>query len=67
MSKYDFSHIKDEMVKDALVDYKEKIDNCKSHRLDVSGYRVEKPWGYEIWLELNEFYAYKIIHMNKGN
>jgi len=27
MSKYDFSHIKDEMVKDALVDYKEKIDN----------------------------------------
>ena len=46
MSKYDFSHIKDEMVKDALVDYKEKIDNCKSHRLDVSGYRVEKPWGF---------------------
>ena len=27
--------------------------------------RIEKPWGYEIWLELNEFYAYKIIHMNK--
>ena len=66
MSKYDFSHIKDTMVKDALTDYKEKIDNDKSHRLDVSSYRVEKPWGYEIWLELNEFYAYKIIHMNKG-
>lgn len=55
MSKYDFSHIKDTMVKDALTDYKEKIDNDKSHRLDVSSYRVEKPWGYEIWLELNEF------------
>jgi len=66
MSKYDYSHVKDEMVRDALNDYKEKIDNAKSHRLDVSGYRVEKPWGYEIWLELNEFYAYKIIHMNKG-
>jgi oxalate decarboxylase/phosphoglucose isomerase-like protein (cupin superfamily) len=27
---------------------------------------VEKPWGYELWLELNEHYAYKLIHMNKG-
>ena len=60
MSKYDFSHIEDSMVRDSLTDYKEKIDNAKSHRLDISGYRVEKPWGYEIWLELNEFYAYKL-------
>ena len=32
MSKYDYSHVKDEMVRDALNDYKEKIDNAKSHR-----------------------------------
>ena len=28
--------------------------------------RIEKPWGYELWLELNEHYAYKLIHMKKG-
>jgi len=32
----------------------------------VSSYRVEKPWGFELWLELNEHYAYKLIHMKKG-
>ena len=40
MSKYDFSHVEDSMVREALTDYKEKIDNAKSHRLDISGYRV---------------------------
>ena len=64
MSKYD--HIEDDWVKEALVEYKDKIDENKSHRLDISSYRVEKPWGYELWLELNEHYAYKLIHMNKG-
>ena len=65
MLKYD--HIKDEWVKEALEEYKDKIDGSKNHELDVSTYRVEKPWGHEIWLELNEFYAYKIIHMKAGN
>tara|TARA_X000001382_G_scaffold68285_2_gene47410 strand:+ start:90 stop:566 length:477 start_codon:yes stop_codon:yes gene_type:complete len=64
MSKY--SHIKDAWVKEALEEYKDKIDENKSHRLDISSYRVEKPWGYELWLELNEHYAYKLIHINKG-
>ena len=64
MSKYDY--INDQWVKEALEDYKDKIDEQKSHRLDISSYRVEKPWGYELWLELNEFYAYKLIHMKKG-
>ena len=26
-------------------EYKDKIDENKSHRLDISSYRVEKPWG----------------------
>ena len=65
MSK--FKHIKDPFIKEALEDYKEVIDNAKPDPLSVSNYRVEKPWGYELWLELNEFYAYKVIHMNKGN
>ena len=64
MSKYD--HIEDAWIKEALEEYKDKIDENKSHRLDISSYRVEKPWGYELWLELNEHYAYKLIHMNKG-
>lgn len=65
MSKYD--HISDGWIKEALEEYKDKIDANKSHALDVSSYKVDKPWGYEIWLELNEFYAYKIIFMKAGN
>ena len=65
MSKY--KHIKDDWVREALEDYKDKIDENISHRLDVSSYRVEKPWGYELWLELNEHYAYKLIHIKAGN
>jgi mannose-6-phosphate isomerase-like protein (cupin superfamily) len=64
MSKYDY--IDDTWVREALEEYKDKIDKNKSHRLDISSYRVEKPWGYELWLELNEHYAYKLIHMNAG-
>ena len=55
-----------EWVKKALSDYKEKIDDKKEHELDLSNYKVTKPWGHELWLELNEFYAYKLIHMKKG-
>ena len=65
MSK--FEHIKDAFIKEALEQYKKPIDDAKPDKLSVSEYRVEKPWGYELWLELNEFYAYKLIHMNAGN
>lgn len=27
---------------------------------------VYKPWGKEVWLELNDFYCYKRIYINKG-
>ena len=64
MSRYDY--IKDKHVREALEEYKNKIDTSKSHELDVSSYKVNKPWGYELWLELNEHYAYKLIHMKKG-
>ena len=65
MSK--FEHIKDQFIKQALEEYKAPIDAAKPDNLSVSEYRVEKPWGHELWLELNEFYAYKLIHMKKGN
>ena len=38
MSKYD--HIDDAWVKEALEEYKDKIDENKSHRLDISSYRL---------------------------
>ena len=65
MSNYE--HIKDKWVKKALIDYREPINTQKKHLLALSDYTVEKPWGFEKWLELNEFYAFKIIHMKKGN
>ena len=55
-----------EMINKAISDYKEKIEQQKSHELVLSSYMVTKPWGHEIWLELNEFYAYKVIHMKEG-
>ena len=57
----------DPFIEESLNDYKDKIDLMKPTVLSISNYRVEKPWGYELWLELNEFYVYKLIHMNKGN
>ena len=63
----EFEHIKDKFIKEALEEYKTPIDDAKPDSLSVSEYRVEKPWGHELWLELNEFYAYKLIHMKKGN
>ena len=65
MSK--FEHVKDAFIKKALEDYKDKIDDQKDNELSLSSYKVDKPWGHELWLELNEFYAYKLIHMKKGN
>lgn len=65
MSKFDY--IKDSFIKESLEEYKDVIDENKPDKLSVSEYKVVKPWGYELWLELNEFYAYKLIHMKKGN
>ena len=65
MSKYD--NIKDSFIRETMEEYKDLIDKAKPDNLSVSNYRVEKPWGHELWLELNEFYAYKLIHMKKGN
>jgi mannose-6-phosphate isomerase len=62
-----YEHIIDKDIKAALINYKDKIDATKSTPLDLGAYRVEKPWGHEIWLEINEFYAYKMISMNAGN
>lgn len=56
-----------ESINNSLLEYKEKIDKQKKHELDLSTYKVTKPWGHELWLELNEFYAYKLIHMKKGS
>lgn len=28
--------------------------------------KISKPWGKEVWLELNNFYCYKRIYINKG-
>ena len=55
-----------ESVQQCLRDYKQKIDDQKANELGLSQYRVEKPWGHEVWLELNEFYVYKMIHMKEG-
>jgi len=63
--KYD--HVIDTAIRESLVDYKERIDEHKSDALSLSKYRVEKPWGYEVWLEMNEFYALKLLHFKKGN
>lgn len=55
------------LIKKALNDYKEKIDNQKNDELSLSDYTVSKIWGSETWLELNEFYAFKIIKMKAGH
>lgn len=57
----------DPFIAESLNDYKDLIDAQKDGPLSISKYRVEKPWGYELWLELNEFYVYKLIHMKAGN
>jgi len=56
----------DPLIVDALETYKNKIDGKKDFPLSVSDYTVDKPWGYEKWLEINEFYAYKLIFMKAG-
>lgn len=56
-----------ELIIKALADYGTLIGDQKPDELSVSTYRVNKPWGYEIWMEINEFYVLKLIHMDKGN
>jgi mannose-6-phosphate isomerase-like protein (cupin superfamily) len=53
-------------IKESLKEYKRVIDDRKHNELSISDYKVEKPWGYEVWLELNKFYAYKLISMKQG-
>ena len=57
----------DKLIKETLDEYKSLIDSKKDSKISFSKYRVEKPWGYELWLELNEFYVYKLICMYKGS
>ena len=56
-----------QLINESLKEYKELIDSKKPNKLSISNYKVIKPWGYELWLEINEFYTYKLIHMTKGN
>ena len=54
------------LIAKALADYSDLIAAKKPDELAVSTYRVNKPWGYEIWMEINAFYVLKLIHMNAG-
>tara|TARA_Y100000296_G_C5175748_1_gene259933 strand:+ start:1325 stop:2128 length:804 start_codon:yes stop_codon:yes gene_type:complete len=55
-----------ESIRICLQDYQQKINAEKSGQLTLSKYKVSKPWGHEVWLELNNFYVYKMIHMKEG-
>ena len=55
------------MIQKTLDTYKPKIDAERKTELSTSTYKVDKPWGHEIWLEVNEFYTMKLIHMKEGN
>lgn len=39
---------------------------AKRHPAALSRYRVRKPWGWELWLEVNERYALKEIFLRAG-
>jgi len=56
----------DMLIKQTLDEYQDKINSCKIPPY-TSTYKINKPRGYEIWLEINEFYVYKIIYMYAGN
>lgn len=51
----------------AISEYSPKIESHRPAPNSLSQYRVEKPWGWELWMDLNEFYAYKMIHMTAGH
>jgi mannose-6-phosphate isomerase-like protein (cupin superfamily) len=53
-------------ILNCLMEYLPKINAKREFPLSLSNYRVEKPWGEEVWLDLNNYYAFKIIKMNAG-
>lgn len=55
-----------DLITKTLADYGDKIAAAKPDELTVSTYRVDKPWGYELWLEVNQYYVMKLIHMDQG-
>lgn len=74
-SEFDFVVVSDQlasrahqnlMARKCVEDYKPKLDATKADPLDLASYKVTKPWGHEVWLDINESYAYKLISMKKG-
>ena len=61
---YNPETIKD--IQSTLEEYKDAIDSERITPLALSDYLVTKPWGSEQWLDLTEFYAFKVIKMKKG-
>ena len=57
----------DPVIAQAIQDYAPKINAHRPFLSGLSKYRVPKPWGYEVWLELNRDFAVKLIHMEAGN
>jgi hypothetical protein len=37
-------------IQNCMNDYSAKINKEKPFKLSLSSYKVDKPWGYEIWL-----------------
>jgi len=56
----------DKMILESLIEYKKIINSKKEYSHCISKYKVIKPWGFEEWLELNEYYVVKRIYINKG-
>lgn len=56
-----------EYISQALENYKQPIESLRDSPYSISNYKVEKPWGSEQWVDLNESYCVKLIRMNKGN
>jgi mannose-6-phosphate isomerase-like protein (cupin superfamily) len=57
----------DAMIAKAINDYAPIVNANRSFPSGLSKYRVEKPWGYEIWLDVNRYFALKLIHMEAGH
>lgn len=53
-------------IQKALEDYSGPIEASRPIPGGLGTYKVSKPWGHEIWMDLNEFYVLKLIHMKKG-
>ena len=53
-------------VAHALEEFYEAVQKKKKTPTSLSQYRVNKPWGHENWIELNDSYCLKVIVMNPG-